>query len=97
MSLKDNNQLLIIDYEYAGWNPMPMDLANYLYETMIDNAHPFGFGLKLYLDNCMDQQQLREMATVYLSAYHNKYLDQTKKDTKGTTNSFIETHLDEFI
>lgn len=42
MSMEDNSNLLIIDYEYAYWNPRAWDLANYFNETMIDNAHPFG-------------------------------------------------------
>lgn len=43
------DQLLLIDYEYAGWNPMAMDLANYLNETMLDNNHPYGDGIAWYL------------------------------------------------
>jgi len=30
----------MIDYEYAGWNPMAMDVANYVNETMLDNSYP---------------------------------------------------------
>jgi thiamine kinase-like enzyme len=44
---------MIIDYEYAGWNPMAMDLANYLNETMLENSYPFLNGIKWYINNCM--------------------------------------------
>lgn len=36
----DGRKLLLIDYEYAGWNPMAFDLAAYLNETMLNNSHP---------------------------------------------------------
>jgi len=29
----------MIDFEYGEWNPMAYDLANYLNEIMVDNAH----------------------------------------------------------
>jgi len=53
MNLADNRKFLIIDYEYAGWNPMAMDLANYLNESMLDNAYPLKNGIDYYTDNCM--------------------------------------------
>lgn len=40
MSVKDNRELLIIDLEYGGWNPMAMDVAVYINETMNDNSYP---------------------------------------------------------
>ena len=65
-----NQELMLIDYEYSGWNPMAMDLANYLNETMLDNAHPEGDGIKPYLANCMEKHELVRMATRYLECYH---------------------------
>jgi thiamine kinase-like enzyme len=41
MNFEDNSKLMIIDYEYSGWNPMAMDLANYFNETMLDNSYPY--------------------------------------------------------
>ena len=32
---------------------MAMDLANYLNETMLDNAYPGKNGIAWYLENCM--------------------------------------------
>jgi choline/ethanolamine kinase len=49
VSLEDCTNVMLIDFEYAGWQPRAMDLANYCNETMIDNAHPLGKGVKLYL------------------------------------------------
>ena len=49
--MSDNRDLLLIDLEYAGWNPMAMDLAVYINEVMIDNSHPGNNGVKEYLDN----------------------------------------------
>ena len=53
MNLRDNMNLMLIDYEYAGWNPMAMDLANYINETILENAFPLDNGINWYLDNCM--------------------------------------------
>jgi thiamine kinase-like enzyme len=53
MGLTDNLELMLIDNEYAGWNPMAMDIAVYINETMIDNSHPHNNGVKEYMDNQM--------------------------------------------
>jgi thiamine kinase-like enzyme len=53
MNLADNKNLMLIDYEYAGWNPMAMDLANYIGETVLENAYPLENGINWYLDNVM--------------------------------------------
>ena len=34
---KDNEKLLLIDYEYSDWNPMAYDLAAYINECICDN------------------------------------------------------------
>lgn len=43
---KDNQKMMLIDYEYVGWNPVAMDLANYINEMAIDNNE-----IKFYEDN----------------------------------------------
>ena len=58
--------MMIIDYEYAGWNPMAMDLANYINETMLDNNHPGGNGIAWYLDNCMQPKEIEAMVKEYM-------------------------------
>ena len=76
---------------------MPMDLANYLNETMLDNAHPSGFGIKLYLKNCMSRSELKEMATIYLQTYYDKYLSVALKESFKSSQDFSKKHLDTFI
>ena len=48
-NLEDLTQIIFIDFEYTAWNPRAMDIANYFNETMLDNAHPVGSGIKCYL------------------------------------------------
>ncbi len=62
MNLKDNNQIMIIDYEYAGWNPMAMDVANYINETMVDNNFQDHNGKTWYSENCMTDIEVEEMS-----------------------------------
>lgn len=50
-SLYDLTKIIFIDFEYTAWNPRAMDLANYFNETMLDNAHPVGNGIKFYIEN----------------------------------------------
>ena len=57
MGLNDNLDLMLIDNEYAGWNPMAMDLAVYINEVMIDNSHPHDNGVKEYMDNKMSKDE----------------------------------------
>jgi len=51
ISLQDNEQITLIDFEYAGWNPIAYDLANYLNELAFDNAHPGVVPTREYLSN----------------------------------------------
>jgi len=57
MKLSDNRDILLIDNEYAGWNPMAMDIAVYINETMIDNSFPEDNGVKEYIDNQMSAEE----------------------------------------
>jgi thiamine kinase-like enzyme len=66
MRLADNRDLLIIDNEYAGWNPMAMDLAVYINETMINNTHPAENGVKEYADNLMSEYEQEQMIKEYM-------------------------------
>ena len=58
MNSLNNLELIIIDQEFAGWNPMAMDLANYLNETMIDNAYPFDNGIAVYPQNALSDAEI---------------------------------------
>jgi thiamine kinase-like enzyme len=79
MSLKDNNEIMIIDYEYAGWNPMAMDLANYVNETMIDNNFFHHNGKTWYPENCMSDAEIEAMCKEYLKRYFFNYMDENVK------------------
>ena len=57
MSITNNRDFILIDNEYAGWNPMAMDLAVYINETMNDNSYPGKNGVEWYLDNIMDNNE----------------------------------------
>ena len=88
MNLANNQQFMIIDYEYAGWNPMAIDLANYINETMLDNAYPVDNGIAWYLDNCMQPREIEDMVKEYMKVYHAKYMRQ---DLKEKYPNFVET------
>lgn len=74
MRIADNRDLLIIDNEYAGWNPMAMDLAVYVNETMINNSHPGANGVKEYSDNLMTEYETEKMIKEYMKHYFNNYM-----------------------
>ena len=90
MSLKDNRELLVIDYEYAGWNPMAMDIANYLNETMLDNAYPYDKGIGYYTDNCMSIAEVEDMTRVYMATYFNHYM---KEPVRAKFNNDLQTFI----
>jgi thiamine kinase-like enzyme len=51
LSDKDNTKMIIIDYEYCGWNPPAYDIANYMNEMTFDNNPRFGKGCQYYQVN----------------------------------------------
>ena len=53
---------MLVDYGTGGWNPMAMDLANYLNESMLDNAYPFANGIAVYTDNVLSEFEKRNIA-----------------------------------
>jgi thiamine kinase-like enzyme len=66
MNFLDNQNVLMIDYEYAGWNPMCMDIANYINETTLDNSYPGLNGIQLYPDNFMSDFEIELMSKKYM-------------------------------
>ena len=36
---QNNEDLILIDYEYGGWNPIGFDIANYINECVCDNTN----------------------------------------------------------
>lgn len=86
----DNRKLLLIDYEYAGWNPFAMDLANYVNETMLDNSYPGKNGIAWYLENCMQGEEVETMATHYLKRFFEKYMDPSLKSKYTSCDAFVD-------
>lgn len=97
MHRADNRNLMVIDYEYAGWNPMAFDLANYINETMLDNAYPLDNGIAWYLDNCMTDQEARAMTVVYMRRYYDKHMTDTVKAAYATADAFVQQELEELM
>jgi len=62
---------------------MAFDLANYVNETMLDNGYPLKNGITWYTDNCMEDDELRKMTTVYMECYFNKYATEKVKVEYG--------------
>jgi len=83
---------MVIDYEYSGWNPMAMDLANYLNETMFDNNT-----LKFVAENCMTPVEVDSMAESYLNDYWDKYMLPIVKEEYFDKKYFIHVMKRGFV
>ena len=46
INLDNNEDMMLIDFEYGGWNPMAYDIANYFNECICENEQ-----LKSYQQN----------------------------------------------
>ena len=82
-NLNDLTEFIFIDFEYTSWNPRAMDIANYFNETMLDNAHPVGSGIKCYLQNFINQAEQDKMMTLYLDQYYSHYLETKEGVSKS--------------
>lgn len=77
---------------------MAFDLANYVNETMLDNGYPLKNGIAWYTDNCMEDDEVRKMTTVYMECYFNKYAtEKVKAAYSNDVKLFIQTELDNLI
>ena len=70
MNIFDNENLILIDFEYGGWNPLMMDLGIYVNECMLDNAHPGPTGVKNYIENCPTLPEIETLCKTYLERYY---------------------------
>lgn len=96
MSLTDSNHLLLIDYEYAGWNPMVSDLANYVTETMRTQKEGRAFAWSL--EKCMQHEQICEMASRYLEVYFETYaVDDIKQLYDFQAQVFVSKEIEAFV
>jgi len=88
---EDNTKIVLIDFEYGVWNPMAMDLANYINECMIDNSYPKNFGKGFYEANAMSKQEIEAMARAYLKVYFNSYMKaELKLKYQNSCYEFLE-------
>ena len=65
--LNPNKSLILIDYEFVGWQPRAMDLAGYVMETVIDNdckEEPSGIGYSP--ENLMGKKEIEGLCKKYL-------------------------------
>jgi len=86
----DNRSILVIDYEYAGWNPMAMDIANYVNECMLENAYPYKNGINWYVDNILEPEEVDSLSKAYLENYFKKYATESVKQRySGDSKEFI--------
>jgi thiamine kinase-like enzyme len=78
LSLENNLDIMIIDFEYMGWQPRAYDLANYVNETMCDNSYPLRNGIAFYLENTMTDSEVERLASKYLDRYYKEYFTGDK-------------------
>ena len=102
MNIGDNRNMMVIDYEYGGWNPMAFDLANYLNECMLENAYPLKNGINWYTENIMQGNELEGMIKRYMETYFNKYMHLQYpglKEKKYENNSqlFVEAEYENLL
>jgi thiamine kinase-like enzyme len=93
--LEDNTKITLIDYEYGGWNPMAMDIANYLNECAIDNAYPKGFGIKYYPENFPSEFERNTLIKSYLKLYYEQR-HLTGSETSQTYEIFDKENFERF-
>ena len=102
MSLEDNKIMILIDYEYSGWNPMAFDLGNYLNECMLENAYPHKNGINWYIENVMLENELQHMVQKYMQIYFTKYMNDEYKSLKegkykNDSQLFIDLEYENFL
>ena len=76
---------------------MAMDLANYLNETMLDNAYQEKNGIAWYIENCLTRAELEEMSKKYMECYFNKYMKSEVKSKFSSVDDFIQKELSQLI
>lgn len=70
VSLNENECLTLIDFEYAFWNPLAYDMANYLNECATDNSYPGKGAHRLYMSNFPTKTEIQTLIRCYLACYH---------------------------
>ena len=97
MSIENNLKIILIDFEYAGWNPMAMDVAVLINETMNHNSYPFKNGVEWYLENLMSDQEQNTVIREYLTHYYVNYMPKDQISAfGGTLETFLEANFEGF-
>ena len=87
-SLSDNEKVILIDYEYAGWNPYAYDIANYLDSCMLDHTYSKGVGIKNYYSNFPTAPEREILYKTYLEHYFSNYMSDAKKAEHASFEAF---------
>jgi thiamine kinase-like enzyme len=90
----ENEKIVMIDFEYGGWNPFSFDIANYISELSLDNAHPKGNGCKVYPSNFPSKQEIGMLCMSFLRQYWLKYEEsrQVKLELGSADQENFETY-----
>jgi thiamine kinase-like enzyme len=70
----DKNRYVLIDFEYAGYNPFGMDVFQFVNEFLIDYNHPEPPFFKLQMDQYPKEAYLRELIRFYFFFWQHKEL-----------------------
>ena len=80
---EDNEQLMLIDYEFTDWNPMAWDIANYCNECTRDNAASesiFNCGVQYYEINFPKRSEIEFLAKEYLKHFYKRTQNSVASD-----------------
>ena len=77
VTLKDNSKLILIDYEYCGWNPPAFDLAAFMTAMAVDQNCPYATGIKIYNENFPEEEDERDMI---IKAYMREMFNYLSKE-----------------
>ena len=83
----DNEKMILIDFEYAGFGPIGYDIANYWNECVCDNQ-----SLNYYYSNFPGSDARKEMCNMYLKAAH----EQSLMIIEPSFESYWEQHGEAF-
>ena len=81
MSIENNENLIVIDYEYAGWNPIAYDIANFINECVVDLAHPGPTGIKYYYNNFPDSTERETLCKQYSQHFFSVYFKSISENS----------------
>jgi len=60
----------LIDYEFAGWNPLAYDIANFINECAVELTYP---GPKYYFNNYPSAEERERLCRIYCEHWYLKH------------------------